>query len=743
MLNDFGHRSILNRLFDVNGNEWPKISVSWVMRFFHRISFVIVWTVLLAMFVSRFGIASLPYLFVLVAVFTVIGSLLFSTFVRRISREMMLILNIFGGGGLLFAAIWLVESNPVLFFAFLIVVVAVFMMQFLIALNGYVEGMFSSMQSERTFPLIESAETIGGILAGLAVTLLAESMPSYELLYIAIAALFVIVPLVLFPGSVEIESSDVESGLRLDRKIFTAKQKVFMKGLLLIVFFQWLLFNLIEFQYTKAVYHDVSYVVLEAGSGFEHTFVHELGILFALFSATTLVFQLFVAGRLIKNLGVIGSMLLHPIVTLLSLFGMTLSFTFLTAVLTRNNFGITSAIHKNAYHSVYYSLHERLRVFAREFLEGVVRPVGAMIGTLLLILLQRFLLDDQLIFGVNVLMILSAVGIFYVTWQQQRKYTDLALDDLLNSKSDEIRLNALDILTQKGHRYLLPSFSKILVDEGELLQLRVKMLRVYCELYLKEGVDDIIFCFNSKHFAVRSAAVSELLASSDLPKRAGEDLLLKFKLIDALRHLYKREKDEELLIDVIHLLSRLSDVSTVEFLVDVLKKSKGVRKVEAITALGNCGEESLLKFVEPYLKSKSFEEQIRAAIGFARFPLTRRRGEQVIAEYFASKNPTKLALGIFAAGELKLKSQHKLLVKYLYSQKIPLRIHAAVALAKMGDRQGIAGVAALLLSGDNRIVSQVRRLIRNLDVRILKNIDKIVEHVVNCLKNNKILWSQH
>ena len=77
--------------------------------------------------------------------------------------------------------------------------------------------------------------------------------------------------------------------------------------------------------------------------------------------------------------------------------------------------------------------------------------------TIALIILQRFFVDNQLVFYINFSMILVSSFLLYITYNQQNTYTNLAINDLKHSKIEEIRLNAIDILAQKGHKYdILP-----------------------------------------------------------------------------------------------------------------------------------------------------------------------------------------------------------------------------------------------------------------------------------------------
>ena len=120
MLQNIRQISLLNKIFNVRGNEWPKISVAWIITLLYRIGFVIGWTVLVALFVSNYGIASLPYLFVINAAFSIIGSLVYSTFLDKISKELLMVITIFITCAILFAGYFL-SNNLILFFALIIV----------------------------------------------------------------------------------------------------------------------------------------------------------------------------------------------------------------------------------------------------------------------------------------------------------------------------------------------------------------------------------------------------------------------------------------------------------------------------------------------------------------------------------------------------------------------------------------------------------------------------------------------
>lgn len=420
---------ILNRIFNVQSDEWSKVVCAWILKFLLRISLVVAWTLIIAMFVARNGIYNLPFLFIFNAIFSILGTLLISFVVRKVSREkLMIILALFSA--VFFTSAWTLSLlSTQMFFMFLFMAEGIFLVQIKIALDGFIEEKFSPLQSERTFSLIESSETVAGVAGGVLITSLSDRIDTINFVFFIVSVLLlfsILVLLLRFPKFSSFREKKSVVNLKhkhifvhLRDECFNSRYSSFVAGLFIVVLLQWLIFNLLEFQYTAAVYQSASGVILEAGSGFEHVFVHDLGKLFILFSASTLIVQFFLGSRLVKYLGVIGTMILHAIVTFLSFVGLFLSFNFYTAILAKNNFSMTSALNTTAYQSAYYAISSGIRDYTREILEGIVRPAGALLGTALLIVVQKYFSGDDLVFVINILLLLFAALLIFINYRQQ------------------------------------------------------------------------------------------------------------------------------------------------------------------------------------------------------------------------------------------------------------------------------------------------------------------------------------
>lgn len=741
MLQNIRQIALLNKVFDVRGNEWSRISIAWAIRFLYRSGFVVGWTVIVAMFVSKYGIFSLPYLFVMKAVFTVLGSVFYSVFVDKFSRQFLMITSIVVACFTLFVAYAFSSYSEILYFTLLVVVISVFLNQFRILFDGNVEEMFSPLESERVFPIIEAAYTLGGGVAGLLVTFLSGVINVFSFVFLWIGLLLLIIPFLLLYKVVNrrVALVCVEKPKRRNNKnVFSRLRTVisgkedrgFVRGLVVVVLLQWIIFNLLEFQYTKAVYQNVSNVVIDAGSGFEHAFIHDLGILFMLFSFSALLFQIFIAGRLLKSLGIIGGMVLHAVVTLLSFLGMISSFSFSTAVLGKNNFTITSVIFTNAYHSSYYGVDDEARSHVREFLEGVVVPVGAVVGTLLLLLIQKLFEGNSLIFYVNLLMVGFSLLFFYFTYRQQSRYTGVALSDLIYSKDKNVRLNAVEILSQRGHRDAFGALEKVLINKNEPISLRVRILRGFAELNHPRAIPLIIDCLKSGNAVIREAAVDALLEYKTVGRKVRNNLVANYKLLDSLRLLFKTEKHERIRSKIIKLISNISSVATIDFLLSVLKKSKGALKANAIYALGSYNDVSMAEYIKPYLSAKDLDQRVSAMVALSKFPGYEHLLLHNLDLLLASKKQDEVASGLYLIGELRLKRKRAICFELVDSTNIDLKIQAAIALAKLGYHEVEPLIVKLLLSEDLDVAARVKNLLSNVDVRISKNIDKIVRHMV-------------
>jgi HEAT repeat protein/ATP/ADP translocase len=731
---------LFEKLLNINRGEWSRVSLSWFINLFYRVGFVIGWTIIVGMFVGMYGIFMLPVLFIVNGIFTIIGTLIYSTFIDKVPKEKIILYTILFASLLLAFAAFVGKENSVLFFALLLASEAVFLVQLKIVTNGFVETLFTPLESERTFPVIESSETVGGIIAGSVVVSLSGSMSSSYFVYVWIAALAFIVPCLVYYKyflkgvyRFELEGESSHHFGLIDKMKEVGSQirhVAFIKGLFLVVMFQWIFASLIEFQYTRAVSENVAEIALTSGSGFEHALVHDLGALFVLFSVLALVVQLFAGSRLITSLGIVGSMMLYPVVMLFSVFGLAVRFGFPTAVMAQANKNITHVLHMNAYHSAYYSVKEHFREHTREFLEGIVRPVGAVVGTLLLIGLQRLFVGEDLVLSVNMVMMLVLLALFLVTYGLQSKYTKVACDNLLRSEDKFDKIEAIDILSQRGHKAALPTLKKVLDDPKESDYVKARILHAFGELREYEALEDVLAAFKSKKVEIRMAAIESLLKFQTVKAVLFKSVFHEYKMIEALKELYKTEKNVEIRSLVIHLLSKLNPVGTFGFLLNILNKNRGELKADVILALGNYKDKQVIDYIKPYLHSRNPQERASSIVALWKFPEFRDDLDLELDQMLSHKNKSYQKAAVYAVGDLKLSAKKSACRKYLKSHDVTLKVKAAVALAKMGDMSSVDVIVKILFEDSGKVSEEIRRQLRKVPHKVKRAIEKKIKQLV-------------
>jgi len=716
--------------------------------------FVIGWTIIVGMFIGRYGLSYLPFLFVVNAVFSILGTFIYSLIREKVSKEMIIFITVLLAASLLCLAVFFGKDSPVAFFGFLLAAEAVFLVQLKIAFNGFVETLFTPLESERTFPVIESSETIGGLTAGVLVTLFASSVDTSFFVYLWIFTLFCVLICLLvrkflnkgiyrFSMSVDNEEPQIsEHAGGLFSKIRDAASQIrsvsFIKGLLVVVILQWIFANLIEFQYTKAVTENISAAVLNSGSGFEHALVHSLGSLSIIFSASALVVQLFVGSRLITSLGIIGSMMLYPVVMLLSVLGLSVRFGLPTAVLAQTSHTITHTIYLNSYHAAYYSIKEHFREHTRGFIEGIVKPFGALIGTILLIVSQKFFHGENLNLVLNLVMMAVLVCLFFVIYGLQKKYTKVALHNLLRSEDKIERVEAIDILSQKGHKSALSGLLQVLNDPKESDFMKIKVLNAFGELNELGAIDSIISVFKSHKLDLRIAAVDALTSYKSVKNLFHENLFYEYKIIEALKNLYINEKNEEIRSKIVRFISRLSLSGTFGFLLEELKKTTGQLRAEVIVSLGNYKDENIVAIIEPFLESPSPIEKAAAVMALWKYPDRREDLEFIVSKMLKHRNKNVIRSAIYAIGEVGIKSHRKKCLEYLHSFDHFLKFHSILALAKMKNAESIKAISDILFGENQEMALEMKKALLTLPHGVYKKINEQVKKNVS-LRINELL----
>ena len=145
----------------------------------------------------------------------------------------------------------------------------------------------------------------------------------------------------------------------------------------------------------------------------------------------------------------------------------------MTAIFAKTTFETGYGLGRNAFLSSFYALSENIRDEAREVLEGVARPFGLLLEPLRLLFCSSWWESIFLLLSSCVLVI-SAGFRFFIISRFQNHYTQTSRRKLENKEDLSEKMDAIEILSQPGHRNAIDMLTEIFLQADEVPEVRIK-----------------------------------------------------------------------------------------------------------------------------------------------------------------------------------------------------------------------------------------------------------------------------
>ncbi len=723
--------STLNRILNLQQSEWPRVLVGWSMTFLTRIGFIIGSTILLATFLSKSGAELLPVFFLGNAALVMLGTFLYRPLLHRVRRELLITYTVLYSAAFLIASVAFLPQGNSIFFVFYMIGQAVFVTQLSILISLFNEELFSPLESQRVFPVIESAETLGGITAGFLLSTFSHSIPAYKFMVLWVILLLLIVPIVLLFNSRTLEVPKLENEHKhAPKKIvesFRALKKVpFLKAMLVVVLLHWAIMNIIEFQYTNALQNAVAH-----SEHYEEDLTSRLGTLHMVFYSVALFIQLIAASRVLTSLGVVWSMLLHPIGVILNVLAMTFHYSFASAALVKGGFEFTNIFFKNGYDSSYYAIPHELRDDAKEVMQGFMKPLGAMLGTGVMLCTSFFFEDLRLVLALNILIIASALGMFFLLQKMSGLYTEMCEHNLSHKLDLSTRLNAVEILGQKGHARLASSLQKILKREQEPLIIKEKIVRT---LGLREdvtAVESLLTLLDSRSDRLRFAVLQALSRFDFLKKRSLSHSFTRVRVLHTLEAHLLSEKDELVREAIVDCLFEMEPQRFTEFILRGLNE-KGEHRAKLIRMLKHFSDPNLKYYLAPALEDKDPEVRAAAIVALWKDESMQSTLVHHMDQMLKSPKATFVYAGVVAAGEVGYKPALEFLREVTHQRSdARLQKAALLALAQMEDEQVIPSLIHRFLDPSHEWFEEMNSVLGSLSHRFAAEVNSAFKSYVS------------
>ncbi len=391
-----------------------------------------------SLLLANHGPAALPLSFLIAALTTVVGSLLYALGVHRAKNDRYFI-RLLGGLAALVLLVWagLTRQVPGLYFA----LVSLFYLSQCILTNHYwtfTGDFFDTLASKRLFPLFVVGASLGGMIGAFLVSALGPYVRSEELLLLW--PLFLVLALLLLRssrrllrrwGPLELEEADETSISEMRNAANYLRQS--RLGQQLVVSCACMILAAFLGQYLYSSIILASYPDSEQLAAF-------LSRLLAITNGLEIVVEVAVTPWLIRTLGVANANQVHSGITCFSFLAICLMPNLATAVLLRaTRESLENAVASPIRGLVYNALPARSRGRVRAFLEGLVTYAAMALAGLILWAVGSGATPAPWMYGLG---FTTAALYFAANWAVRSSY--------LHTMIDEVQAGRLDLEELSG-----------------------------------------------------------------------------------------------------------------------------------------------------------------------------------------------------------------------------------------------------------------------------------------------------
>jgi len=495
------------RLINVYETEVKDVLFSVYISFTIKFLSVVGWSFLVIYFVQLYGFAFLVNLFLTHGIAMILGYFLFRNFFTRFKLNSIFAFLVALMSLCLLVLPFLMQSQ-ILFITLVFISFSLLLNQIKIAKNLFVEDLFSPIQSTRIFPIVESSETIAIIFAGLFVSLFAKFFTFENIFFLCAFFTACLIPIIILHHNNDVKQ-DFNHLFEFNSSVKDSVNETNLSVIKYVVFFQVLFFIFLEFQYL---------FLLNSSHG--SSFAYELGMYHMIFGSVAILFQLFVASKILRFLGIVKSMMVSPISLLVLTVSNIFTFNFLSILILKTNQELSNILHYNAYHSSYYAFDHNSRIRFMELNESVFRPLALIIGALFILLTRGWFVGYSYL---SIFMILALGSCLYFGYRFRKAYDEYPILEIKDSSSDFQLLNALFILEQNFKHYNIPFLINFLLKNNPSHSVSSKVVAILTKFPDLNYLDSYINLLNVNQFRlpalkiIRTILINCAAEIDDLP----------------------------------------------------------------------------------------------------------------------------------------------------------------------------------------------------------------------------------
>ena len=496
-------QSLLEKWFSLKPEEMQRALPMQGIIFLLIFTLLVVKPTANSLFLTKFGVNSLPYAYLLIAIVAVIVSTVYTRLLVSFPLTQLMRYTLIGciGALIIFCGLLhldLFESLTLYSFYLWVMIYAVLTTsQFWILANQ----VFNVREAKRLFGFIGVGAIAGGIVGGYSASLLVPFIGSYNLLFVGALCLLPCLFLINQVSQLAIPKKPIKNKVNKKqatpiahpvRLIQKSKHLLYLSS---IVGISVIAAKLIDYQFSDiAARHYPDKNDLTAFFGFW----------FSTFNVLSLLFQLFLTKRIMETVGVSRALFLLPVLTLLvgAIMLVMPELLFVAIGLKMTDGTLKQSVNKAAMELLVLPIPTKIKNSAKTFIDVVIDSVATgLSGILILVVIKGMQLPS---YAITLLIVLFAALWILLVYRIRKEYLSafkLKLDKSLYKTPVFKGTPTLYLADEKMVRQV-----GVLLEEGTDNQI-IKLLKRIKPIKKKKLLEKTIALFHHSSPEIRAAAI--------------------------------------------------------------------------------------------------------------------------------------------------------------------------------------------------------------------------------------------
>lgn len=745
-----------------------RLRFSWGLHFLFQFGWIISWVVVTALFVEKFGLENLLYLFSIEAILLILSTFIAHKFLRCVPTKKVVNCSAAAIIALVMGSFLVSNSEHVyILFGLALIAKDVFYPRLRMGLLRNTEELFTPEQAERAIPITESALTVGTVSgAGFLLTMI-RFMPdatTQSMFVWWVLPLLIIIALLAFEPRILSELPELhknkeeqfyESRESSFKNALTLFKKIpFLRTIAILVALQAAVFSIVEYETVShledALHHnvtttefsfspqDLSASLLDDMSAASKEFIqvtnreikefsskviahntllHDLSALSLFFGLIALFVHFVISPYLIKRHGIIRTMFTYFIGLLCILPILLLGGSWPIAGVRSYEHGFHS-LFSAGYHLSFYSTFSKQREFLRHMLEGIIAPLGVLFGVGTLLALKTY---GAMTFFPILLAVLVGTLVL-ITRRMIPRYTKLSIENLHSAHTLREQMHAIEILGQNGHntQNATSELCALLKNEKTHHVLREKIIHTLQKIQSPHVVHEFskILERDNESDEVKIKILEAMLEFNSLKRFWESKMFAQHKFLEILNTLFDITEHAHLKkLIVMNIFSHLPADKVVPFFLKTMETADENLQAVCLRSCRMFNDPDIVSYVEPYLTHENSKVRSHALIALWKFQDTKTLLPH-LHKFFESEDHESIVAGLYAVGELGEQKHHHLIEQFANHDNPEWKLHSLVARAKIGDKSCFKPLMKMMFDEDEMLARKVFAMLKRVPVDI-------------------------